>query len=139
MQSNENSAPAPRIGYEWIGQGGIYAGIVGGENGEPDYHLIHATIDHEIDDTTWDLALIAAKAPLNGFDDWSLPDRREPRLLSINSADSFDTDCWYWTATQCASNTDYAWVQHFYGGYQSISRKSNEYRARAVRRILIIQ
>ena len=30
----------PSIGEYWSGQGGIYAGLMRGENGAPDYHLI---------------------------------------------------------------------------------------------------
>ncbi|BBP51215.1 hypothetical protein PHLH3_08410 [Pseudomonas sp. St386] len=36
-----NSAPA--IGEYWSGQGGVYAGVMRGEEGHPDYHLIVPT------------------------------------------------------------------------------------------------
>jgi hypothetical protein len=129
---------APRIGALWPEQGGIYAGIVGGEKGQPDYHLIHAASEHEIFDTNWNDAIEAAKASINGFSDWSLPDRREARLLSINSPDSFDKDDWYWTSTQHAGDSDYAWNQDFSHGGQDLIHKSCEARARAVRRVSII-
>lgn len=129
---------APRIGALWLEQGGIYAGIVGGEKGQPDYHLIHAASEHEIFDTNWNDAIEAAKANINGFADWSLPDRREARLLSINSPDSFDKDDWYWTSTQHADDSDSAWNQYFTYGTQNYDHKSYEARARAVRRVSII-
>ncbi len=142
MQTAELIAPEktntiPKIGSTFAG--GIFAGIIAGKNGQPDYYLIHATVDFEIDNTNWQGAIEAAKAPINGFNDWSLPDRYEARLLTINTPDSFDTSEWYWTATQDADNDGYAWMQYFDNGYQGYNHKSNEYRARAVRRLLIIE
>ena len=129
----------PRIGTFWVEQGGVYAGIVAGENGEPDHHLIHAAAEHEIFDADWETAIEKAQTPINGFNDWSLPDRREARLLAINCRDSFDLDDWYWTATQYAYDVAYAWVQNFTNGDQDGYHESNLYRARAVRRLSIIQ
>ena len=119
--------------------GGFYAGIIRGENGEPSYHLFHAPALQEIAATKWQNAVEKASASLNGFSDWSLPDRREARLLAINSPDSFDKDGRYWTSTQHAFSPDYAWIQDFSGGFQSINRKSVGCCARPVRRILIIE
>jgi hypothetical protein len=128
----------PRIGSPFPSQGGIYAGIVRGENDQPDYHLIHATAEHEIVDVDWKTALKKTVASIDGFTDWSLPNRREARLLAINSPDDFDKDDLYWTSEQSAINASYAWFQDFSVGLQDGSRKSLEYRARAVRRILIM-
>ena len=127
----------PKIGTAY--KGGIYAGIIAGKDGAPDYHLIHATQEYEIVDVVWETAIEAAKTPINGFADWSLPDRHEARLLAINTPQGFDVNDWYWTATQNASYPDYAWMQYFDDGNQYYDHKSNEYRARAVRRELIIQ
>lgn len=127
----------PKIGTAY--NGGIYAGIIAGKDGAPDYHLIHATVDFEIDATNWQGAIEAAKTPIDGFNDWSLPDRHEARLLAINTRHGFVTNDWYWTSTQVADHPDYAWVQYFDDGVQSTSHKSYECRARAVRRELIIQ
>ncbi len=44
---------------------------------------------------------------------------------------------WYWSSTQHAANSDCAWYQGFYDGYQLITHKSYEGRARAVRRLAI--
>ena len=51
---------------------------------------------------------------------------------------AFD-DVWYWSSTQIAAHDSFAWVQDFDGGYQDGNRKSHECRARAVRRVLIIE
>ena len=126
---------APKIGTAW--QGGIYAGVIGGKDGAPDYHLVHAPVENELADLNWADALEAAKQPINGFSDWSLPDRREARLLSINTHEGFDMDDWYWTSTPYADYPDYAWFQGFDDGCQAGFRKSGEYRARAVRRLII--
>ncbi|WP_025917702.1 DUF1566 domain-containing protein [Herminiimonas sp. CN] len=129
----------PRIGAVWPDQGGIYAGIMRGENGAPDYHLIHAIAAHELTNVNWKDACAGSSVPDEGHADWSLPDRREARLLFINTPDGFDADDWYWTSPQDAADDSYAWVQHFLSGDQFGTLKSNEYRARAVRRVLIIE
>lgn len=133
------SVVVPAIGQAWPEQGGTYAGILRGENGQPDYHLIHTTIDHELTNIKWQAAIDSARKSINDFRDWSLPNRREARLLTINSPESFDKDGWYWTSEQSADDPDYAWMQDFYNGNQNYDHKSIEYRARAVRRVLIIQ
>lgn len=127
----------PNIGTFWREQGGIFAGIIAGEDGAPDYHLIHAAAEHEIFDANWKNAIEATKVAIEGFIDWTLPNRREARLLSINSAESFDKNKWYWTNAQGAGHPDYAWMQDFGSGDQYGNRKSIEYRARAVRRLII--
>lgn len=137
-RSHATAITSPRLGQPWPEQGGIYAGSIRGENGAPDYHLIHATQEHEIIGINWANAKTETGSDaINGFNDWSLPDRREARLLTINSPDSFDKDGWYWTSAQFADNPAYAWVQNFSDGSQSNTHESNEYRARAVRRLII--
>ncbi len=137
IENAEAQLRIPDIGEFW--RGGVYAGIIGGIDGKPDYHLIHAPMENELIDQTWDKAVDSATAPINGFIDWSLPDRRESRLLAINTPDGFSQDHWYWTATQGSGSTDVAWLQDFLDGDQDHDRKSYEGRARAVRRDLIIQ
>lgn len=44
---------------------------------------------------------------------------------------------WYWSSTQSAAASDYAWVQYFGDGSQGYGHKSLNNRARAVRRIKI--
>lgn len=46
-------------------------------------------------------------------------------------------ESWYWTSTQHAACSAYAWMQFFGYGDQGINRKSFNYRARAVRRLTI--
>jgi hypothetical protein len=44
---------------------------------------------------------------------------------------------WYWSSTQHAALSGYAWMQDFGSGGQGYGHKSDDYRARAVRRIKI--
>ena len=129
----------PCIGTFWEQHGGIFAGIVAGKNNAPDYLLFHATSDHELFDIDWHNSVEAAQAPINDLTDWSLPDTREARLLAINCRDSFDLNDLYWTSEQHAHYDSFAWLQNFNLGGQGNSHKSYKYRARAVRRVLIIQ
>jgi len=128
-------APLPPLGKFCATFGGVYAGIVRDKSGNPDYHLFHATDEHEITDANWHTAREKAAAPINGFTDWSLPDCREARLLAINTPEGFDKDGWYWTATQHEHYADYAWVQDFLHGNQDYVQKSYGRRARPVRRV----
>jgi len=50
--------------------------------------------------------------------------------------EAFD-DTWYWSSTQHASYSAWAWYQYFGDGYQTNYSKANELRARAVRRLAI--
>ena len=126
-----------KIGKYYEEHGGIYAGMLRGEPGCLDYHIFHAGAEHEIISADWKTACEKAKLPVNGFTDWSLPDRSEARLLSINSPDSFDQSEWYWTSTQDAGSSDYAWLQDFSDVSQENDHKLTEYRARAVRKVYI--
>ncbi|MBR7792342.1 DUF1566 domain-containing protein [Undibacterium sp. FT147W] len=111
--------------------GEIYAGLILGKNGQPDYHLFlleakpKALLDWA-DSKKW-------AASVGG----ELPNRCEQSLLFANRQEHFEKD-WYWSSEQNARNDDYAWVQSFGSGLQSSGRKSGKYRARAVRRELII-
>ena len=107
--------------------GGIYAGIMRGVDGAPDEHLV--LLPGAAEDVTWEAAGEWAKA--EGGD---LPTRREQRLLFINLKDQFEED-WYWSSEQAGPSL--AWLQSFNFGYQLISFRSYEGRARAVRRLPI--
>lgn len=152
---------APRIGAVWEGQGGIYVGVMPGENGAPDYHLI-ASVDEGVDlewgpygkriegaDSKRDgaantKALIAAsehpaanwaaKYTKDGHADFYLPAQRELNLCYATIAEKFAKD-WYWSSTQYSAYG--AWRQLFAGGYQSYALKNGTGRARAVRRLII--
>lgn len=111
-------------------EGEIYAGLVLGKNGEPDHHVFLLAAK-PVKVFKWQAALDWAKEA--GGD---LPTRNEQSLLFANLSEQFDR-AWYWSNTQNSGYTDYAWVQDFSDGNQYELRKSNEYRARAVRRIYI--
>ena len=126
---------APRIGAEWPGQGGIYAGIMRGRDGAPDYHLIVGPqFDGEL---KWPAAMEwATVLKLHGFNDFTLPFRAEQSLLFANVPELFEKSG-YWSREQRAELAGYAWVQGFSDGGQSNGRKGYEWRARAVRRLVI--
>jgi len=88
-----------------------------------------------------ELAKWAQALRIGGHDDWYLPSRLEALLLyaaaaEIPAADAFERD-WYWTSTQYASESSYAWCQFFDNGYQNTSLKGYQLRARAVRRVAL--
>ena len=109
----------------------IYAGILLGQNGEPDQHII--LLPGTAKDVNWEEARNWAKKA--GGD---LPTRREQSLLFANLKGEFEPT-WHWSGEQHASYTDYAWIQGFGGGSQLYDRLSNAGRARAVRRIPVEQ
>jgi len=109
--------------------GEVYAGLILGQGGKKDYHLI--LLPQTVPSTTWQKAKAWAES-VGG----SLPDRRELRLLWVNARQAFD-DAWYWSSETRASGSVCAWVQDFYSGLQGSYRKGNYGRARAVRRSVI--
>lgn len=156
----------PRIGEYWPGQGGVYAGLMRGADGQPNYHLVVAAGDDGFTEeitwggdgqdesgakSEWDgqantLALArsghehhaaewAVGLEIDGHADWYLPARREAALCYATVPELFDK-AWHWTSTQSSPNG--AWNQNFYVGGQNFTRKSNELRARAVRRTSVI-
>ena len=157
-----NDTP-PRIGEYWHGQGGIYAGIMRGEEGMPDRHLIvptdtaaefasvewgkHGT---EITSCEWtrygmrntaamesaglELAKKIRALQFEGHSDFYLPARHELRLCWLNVPELF-SKAWYWSSTQYSAH--YAFSQLFDCGDQVNTDKTNELRARAVRSIQV--
>jgi hypothetical protein len=124
----------PRIGAHWPEQGGTYAGVVRGDDGQPDYYLIL----HD-DDTSlpWEKAVAWAKERKSGAHaDFSLPKRKEQAILFGNLKNLFQ-ETYYWSGEQYASASDYAWSQYFGNGTQTGDPKDDELRARAVRRLPI--
>lgn len=155
-----DSSSPPRIGEQWPGQGGVYAGLIRCPDG--DYHQIVATApEGERDAIKWGgygddkpeaqsdtdglantLALLrsntqhpaaewAAELSIGGHEDWYLPSRRELRLAWVNVPELFQSG-WYWSSTQ--SSPDSAWCQGFSVGNQTSYDKTGELRTRAVRR-----
>jgi hypothetical protein len=111
-----------------LAPGERYAGLVLGEDGAPDYHLI--LIPGEIEDAARGTA--GEWAIAQGGE---LPTRREQSLLFANLKDEFE-GTWYWSAEEHESESGWAWFQHFSYGYQSRGHQDHEFRARAVRRFI---
>ena len=155
----------PPLGNYWPGQGGINAGLIRAWGGGRDYFLIVPAGDkdefEEVEygptgsevsgaDSAWDgkantVALLAsgkdypaAKAcagfTADGHNDFYLPARRELQLCEANVPDLFKKE-WYWSSTQRSANLAYG--MGFGDGFQDFSGKSNELRARPVRRLFI--
>lgn len=110
--------------------GEVYAGIMLGENGEPDYHLF--ILPGDADSAPWKKQMDWAKS-IGG----ELPTRREQRVLYANCKEHFKS-AWYWSGEQHADGSDFAWDQYFVNGGQYYLSKSDSGRARAVRRLVIL-
>ncbi|MDH0894256.1 MULTISPECIES: DUF1566 domain-containing protein [unclassified Pseudomonas] len=135
----------PAIGQHWEGQGGTYVGVIRGENGAPDYHLIapkHAQIDsivygsaghrieganHRRDGLANTRALLASgvehpaakwasEQQAEGHADLYLPSQAEAFLCWANIPEQFENKGWWLTSTQNGPN--YAWIQYFVDGHQ---------------------
>lgn len=65
-----------------------------------------------------------------------LPNRVEQALLFATAKDAFEPT-WYWSNTEHASDSGWAWVQDFNDGFQDGCHKGDYTRARAVRRLVI--
>lgn len=117
----------PRIGSPW--SGGVYAGIVRGDAGQRDYHLIVST--GEIVGQGWGYSRHWAAGLGDG---WSLPKRKEQAVLYGNLPELFAKG-WYWSSTLYAPDATYAWAEYFGDGRQYGFRRLNGFRARAVLRI----
>jgi len=168
ITESTHSITPPKLGEFWTEQGGVYAGVMRGENNAPNYHLIvptdtSASIKHvqwadnnamqtgahsftdglantqflQASSINHPAAQWASELTIDGFNDFYLPAKNEILLAYITVPELFEKSGWYWTSTQHASNSAFAWVQVFDGGYQYDDRKSNGARARAVRRVAI--
>jgi hypothetical protein len=134
-QADQAHSTIPAIGEYWPGQGGIYAGLCRGRDGEADYHLILCKEASE-QEFKWQDALDHAKTiEADGHKDFMVPTRWESALLYANLQDQFDTDYWHWTSTQ--DSETYAWGQLFDGGSQYYNYKVYERRCRFVRRLVL--
>lgn len=120
------ASPLPAIGEPF--QGGIFAGVSRGEDGQPDAPLVLLP-DRPKAKLTWD----DAKAWAEGLGDGArLPTRVESALLYAHLRDQMNTDDYHWTNTPFSGG--YVWVQHFDLGSQDYSRKGYRRLAVAVRR-----
>lgn len=118
----------PRIGSPW--NGGVYAGIVRGDAGQRDYHLIAS--NDEIVRAVWGAAMVWASnlTPYAGRS-WILPARRDQAVLYGNLPELFAKE-WYWSGEEYAPDAAYAWAETFDYGYQDFCRHGFGFRARAV-------
>jgi hypothetical protein len=159
MNAQQQLTP-PSIGEVWAGQGGIYAGIRQGEDGNL-YHLIFAPadvgehawgdygtetgaaskIDGILNTTTllehgdsFPAALAAGSYSIDGHHDFYLPSIGELNHAWQTIADHFE-NTWYWSSSQRSAYT--AFSMGFDDGFQLNHGKGNELRVRPVRRLLI--
>ena len=135
IQRPAYNATVQRIGAIWPGEGGIYAGVMRGRDGGPDYHLI---VGPEYDgELRWQPAIEwATGLEVDSRKDFTLPYRNEQALLFANVAELFRRE-YYWSREQHAEDADYAWIQGFGSGSQNNCLKDGNYRALAVRRVLL--
>jgi len=160
--SNADALQAPLPGEYWVGQGGIYAGIMPALNDARPYHLILSVDEaigvvwggcgHEEDEArsrhdglenTRSLieserdhpaAEWADQYTKDGHSDFYLPAQRELSLCYASCAEKFEK-AWYWSSAQYSA--DNAWGQFFVDGSQVSAGKGYTGRARAFRRIEI--
>lgn len=158
--ANAGALTPPALGELWAGQGGVYAGLMRGEDGQPDYHLVVATDAAGQLKAEWgcrgteikgassrndglantkamaeagsQLAKDMLALEIGGHSDFYLPAQAELMLCFANAREHFPKE-WHWSSTQCSA--DYAWGQHFSDGTADGYDKYGEGRARAVRRV----
>ena len=116
-----------------LAPGEHYAGIITGKDGETSYHLV--LLPGQADDIVWDKAMEWA-GNQGGEYVASLPTRREQALLYANLKDEFEERA-YWSCEAHESESGWAWFQYFHDGYQGRGHRSDELRARAVRRVMV--
>ena len=158
------SGRIPAIGQPWPEQGGIYAGLMRGAAGKPDYHLVvpagpkgfiakvawggyekdEAAAGSEYDGYANTRALVNSKHS-HPAAEWAAEleieghtdfylPSRRELALCYANVPELFEKAWHWSSTQYSPY--YAWFQIFGGGNQSSDHKDYEYRARAVRRVL---
>jgi hypothetical protein len=151
----------PAIGEYWPGQGGVYAGVMRGEDRQPDYHLIVATDDLGkfewggygtevsgagsasdgaantlalVEDGDHPAATACAEYEADGHLDFYLPARRELQVAEANVWELFAKE-WHWSSTQRSAYFAFSMV--FDDGDQDLCVKFYELRVRPVRRLPI--
>jgi len=152
----------PRLGAMWPGQGGRFAGLILGEDGQPNYAEVVADLKHwpkgawgprsrvsgaesEYDGLANTRAMAAAGneaakqalgMTIDGHNDFYIASRFEQRLVHLNRAAPGHTG-WAWSSTQDRADDDFAWAQYFDDGGQDDCRKANELPFVLVRRVPI--
>jgi len=153
----------PAIGTYWDGQGGVYAGVMRGEDRQPDYHLIVPTAAAVLgvklawgdygtessdcafrrDGMANTIALMEGDHPAAQFcanlevedhTDFYLPAISELALCIANVPELFEKE-WHWSSSQRSAY--YVFGMDFADGSQGHNAKGNELRVRPVRRFFI--
>lgn len=106
-----------------------YSGILVDQTGKPTAHLIEIAIRDT--EGTQEEQIIWAKEQGG-----ELPDLQEGALLYANRKHAHKAR-YYWTREPSAGHADYAWLQTFGNGHQSLGHKGSRYLACAVRRVAI--
>jgi len=159
------SLAPPAIGQFWHGQGGVYAGLVRGTEGVPDYHLVVPTDPAgQLEEVEWGSAgkneagatsdrdgLANTKALINSEHDH--PAAQWATDLEIDGLRDWylparhELRLCYLSVPELFSTDDYywsstqysplnAWIQYFDVGFQNLDHKVLTRRAVAVRRIV---
>jgi len=110
-----------------LSEGEMYAGIILGKDGTPDYHLV--LLPDEVSDASWGTARNWALE--SGGE---LPTRRELALLYANLREHFER-LWYWSSEPQEPRSQLVWGQNFSSGIQTMYGRPFRGRARAVRRL----
>ncbi len=119
--------PLPRMHSTYAG--GLVMGVMAGQDGKPDYLLIH--VGNSPGRLTFDQALAWSKST-SGEDG---PTRRELAMLFANRREGqFKTE-WHWSVEPYAGDERYAWLQYFGSGGQNFYHEVYDYLAVAVRRV----
>jgi len=162
-EKNFERLSTPRIGAAWKGQGGFLLGVVRGEGEQLDYCLVKppegvaaiagvwgqttrlAGAKSEYDgmantramaEAGSEIAKQALALEFEGHRDYYIAARHEARIAYANCSNLYESR-WYWTSTQYAGDSVYAWIQRFGNGGQYDVHKSYSYPAVLVRRIPI--
>ena len=106
-------------------EAGIFAGVITLPDGK--HYAVVLLADKPTKDLAWKDAMAWAES-VGGH----LPTRPIAAMLFANAKDQFEEQ-WHWTSESFGGS--YAWGQTFSYGGQSLTRKSYEGRARAVRLI----
>ena len=111
-----------------LSEGETYVGCIGDAAGNL-HHVI--LLPGDSDNAPWKAQMKWAKS-IGG----DLPTRIEQAMLWANHRDQFHKD-FYWSNETHHSESGWAWFQHFDHGCQNGNLRSDELRARAVRRLPI--
>lgn len=163
-QPAANQGEIPAMGEYWPGEGGHNAGLVRGENGQPDYYLIvpagpaaefkakwggyehttkgagsHSdglanTLALLADSEDHPAAKLAREFTADGHSDFYLPARRELQLAEANVPELF-SKAYHWSSTQYSANS--AYFVDFGDGWQYFYDKGDERLVRPVRRRIL--